>query len=212
MTNLTSLSLMKPHLSRFFHWLIAIFGNSNPGIIPSDQDEERMVSRAVKDPQAFEFLYLKYVDRIYGYHLSRAGSREEAEDLTSLTFLAALEGISTYRRQGSFSAWIFSIARRKLIDHYRRPKNIPLEFAKPTDNNLDDVIDFRLTLQQISQAFLDIAPDRVEALCLRVFGQLSTSETGKILSKSDGAVRNLVYRAIQDIRETFPVFAEMEDE
>lgn len=212
MTNLTSLYLMKPRLSWFSRRLIAIFGNTNPGTESGDQDEEQMVSRAVKDPQAFEVLYRKYVDRIYGYHLSRTGSREEAEDLTSLTFLAALEGISAYRGQGSFSAWIFSIARRKLMDHYRQPKNIPLEYAKSTENNLDEIIDFRLTLQQISQAFLYIAPDRVEALCLRIFGQLSTSETGKILSKSDGAVRNLVYRALQDIRETIPVVVEMEDE
>lgn len=211
MTNLTSLYLMKPNLSRFSRWLFAIFGIVNLGTESVDQEEELIVSRAVKDPRAFEVLYLKYVDRVYGYLLSRIGSREEAEDLTSQTFLAALEGIAGYRRQGSFSAWIFGIARRKLIDHYRRPKNVPLEFMETSDNNLDDVIDLRLTLQQISQAFLNIAPDRVEALCLRIFGQLSTAETGQILSKSDGAVRNLVYRAIQDLRETFPVFVEMED-
>jgi RNA polymerase sigma-70 factor (ECF subfamily) len=165
----------------------------------------------VKDPQAFEDLYRKYVDRVYVYLLARSGSREEAEDLTSQTFLAALEGISGYRRQGSFAAWIFSIARRKLIDHYRRPRNVPLEFVEPADDNLEDLIDLRLTMQQISQAFLSIAPDRVEALSLRIFGQLSAAETGQILSKSEGAVRNLVYRALQEIREYIPVFVEMED-
>lgn len=211
MTNLNSLYLMKPRLARFSRWLFTNFGNADPGTVSSDQNEEQLVSRAAKDPQAFEDLYRKYVDRVYVFLLSRTGSREEAEDLTSQTFLAALEGISGYRRQGSFAAWIFSIARRKLIDHYRRPKNVPLEFAESSENNLDDVIDLRLTLQQISQAFLNIAPDRVEALSLRIFGQLSAAETGQILSKSEGAVRNLVYRALQEIRETIPVFVEMED-
>jgi RNA polymerase sigma-70 factor (ECF subfamily) len=181
-------------------------------MVSDDHHEDLLVSQAVKDPQAFEDLYRKYVDRVYVYLLARTGSREEAEDLTSQTFLAALEGISSYRRQGSFAAWIFSIARRKLIDHYRRPKHVPLELAESSDSNLEDVIDLRLTMQQISRAFLNIAPDRVEAVCLRIFGQLSAAETGQILSKSEGAVRNLVYRALQEIREYIPVFVEMEDE
>jgi RNA polymerase sigma-70 factor (ECF subfamily) len=212
MTNLNCLYWLKPRHSWFSGWLFSIFGNTNRGTLPGDHNEDLLVSLAVKDPQAFEDLYRKYVDRVYVYHLARTTSREEAEDLTSQTFLAALEGISGYRKQGSFAAWIFSIARRKLVDHYRRPKNVPLEFAEPTESNLDDEIDLRLSLQQINHAFLNIAPDRVEALCLRIFGQLSTAETGQILSKSEGAVRNLVYRALQDIRENIPVFVEMEDE
>jgi RNA polymerase sigma-70 factor (ECF subfamily) len=212
MTNLTSLFSIKPRLTWFSLWLFLVPGNSSLGKYSDDHYEEQLVSRAVKDPQAFEDLYQKYVDRVYVYLLARSGSREEAEDLTSQTFLAALEGISSYRRQGSFAAWIFSIARRKLIDHYRRPKQVPLEYAESSDSNLEDIIDFRLTMQQINQAFLNIAPDRVEALCLRIFGQLSAAETGQILSRSEGAVRNLVYRALQEIRECIPVFVEMEDE
>lgn len=212
MTNLTSLFSIKPRLTWFSLWLFLVPGNSSLGKNSDDHYEEQLVSRAVKDPQAFEDLYQKYVDRVYVYLLARSGSREEAEDLTSQTFLAALEGISSYRRQGSFAAWIFSIARRKLIDHYRRPKQVPLEYAESSDSNLEDIIDFRLTMQQINQAFLNIAPDRVEALCLRIFGQLSAAETGQILSRSEGAVRNLVYRALQEIRECIPVFVEMEDE
>jgi RNA polymerase sigma-70 factor, ECF subfamily len=212
MTNLSSTISMKSWVTRRFSWFFIAFGVLNQDYSHDEIQENLLVSQAVKDPQAFDDLYRRYVDRIYVYHLARTSSQEEAEDLTSQTFLAALEGISGYRRQGSFAAWLFSIARRKLVDHYRLPKSVPLELAESSINNLEDAIDHRLTMQQISQALLTLAPDRMEALLLRVFGQLSAVETGLVLSKSDGAIRNLVYRALQDLRQQFPTVVEMEEE
>ena len=212
MTNLTSTILMKTWLTRSFSWFFSVIGGLDQDSSRDEVEENLLISQAVKDPQAFDDLYRRYIDRIYVYHLARTSSQEEAEDLTSQTFLAALEGISGYRRQGSFAAWLFSIARRKLVDHYRLPKNVPLEAVKISMSNLEEAIDHRLTMQQISQALLSLAPDRMEALLLRVFGQLSAAETGLVLSKSDGAVRTLVYRALQDLRQQFPAAVEMEEE
>jgi RNA polymerase sigma-70 factor, ECF subfamily len=212
MTNLTSTFFRKSWLTQSFSWFFIAFGVIDQEPSRDEMDENLLVSRAVKDPRAFDDLYRRYVDRVYVYHLARTNSREEAEDLTSQTFLAALEGISGFRRQGSFAAWLFSIARRKLVDHYRLPKNVPLELAESSINNLEEAIDHRLTMQQISQALLSLAPDRMEALLLRVFGQLSAMEAGIVLSKSEGAVRTLVYRALQDLRQQFPAVIEMEEE
>ena len=177
----------------------------------SEEEEKRLTQDAIQDPQAFDALYRRYVDRVYAFHLVRTNSREEAEDLTSQTFLAALEGIAGYRRQSSFPVWLFSIARRKLIDHYRRPVNMPLELVDETNTGLEEAVDHRLQLQQVSSALSRIDRERGEALSLRIFGQLNTTEISHLLSKSEGAVRNLVYRALQDLRRYLEIEKEMEE-
>ncbi len=192
-------------------WIISLFSPPATGRELSPWDEENLVKRAVRDPQAFDDLYRCYVNRVYAYHLVRTGSREEAEDLTSQTFLSALEGLSTYRHQGSFPVWLFSIARRKLADHYRQQSPQPLDLTDTAVFGLEEAVDQRLRLQQVSAVLHSIEPDRVEALSLRVFGQMNTTEISRLLSRSEGAVRNLVYRALQDLRAKLVVETETEE-
>ncbi len=177
----------------------------------SPEQEAEIISNAIRDPQAFDELYRQNVNRVYAYHLIRTGSREEAEDLTSQTFLAALEGLQGYRRQGNFSVWLFGIARRKLADHYRRPTPLPLEMAENLNGLIEEAIDHKLRLDEINRSLQTMDPERVEALTLRVYGQLSSSEIARLLSKSEGAVRNLVYRALQDLRKNLVCEYEMEE-
>lgn len=119
MTNLITTLHPKFRQNDFFHILVRLFSGASITDMDVETDEEQLVFQAAKDPQAFDELYRKYVNRVYAYHLVRTANREEAEDLTSLTFLAALEGIKGYRHQSCFPVWLFGIARRKLIDHYR---------------------------------------------------------------------------------------------
>jgi RNA polymerase sigma-70 factor, ECF subfamily len=212
MNNTYLASLKRPSLFVFFREMIWSFFNINSSSKMTSEQMDELITRAVRDPQAFDDLYRLYVDRIYTYHLVRTNSREEAEDLTSQTFLAALEGISGYCRQGAFAVWLFGIARRKLVDHYRQPASLPLDLAEDLTGRLEDDIDHKLRLQQVSRALTKIEPDRVEALSLRIFGQLSTSEISRMLSKSEGAVRNLVYRALLDLRKQLVSDMEMEEE
>lgn len=211
MTNITIMSMKKNVLSVYLcKVVLALLAPASLNGLNREQ-EERLVFRAVQDPQAFDELYRHYVDRVYAYHLVRTNSREEAEDLTSQTFLAALEGINGYRRQSSFPVWLFGIARHKLVDHYRRPASLPLESAQDLNDTLEDTVDHRLRLQQVCRALMEIDLDRVEALSLRIFGQLDTTEISRLLSKSEGAVRNLVYRALQDLRRHLVTDTEMEE-
>ena len=87
--------------------------------IDQNTEDSRLVADAQKDLRAFNALYLKYVNPVFRYALSRIGARPEAEDATAQTFLAALEGFGRYRDDGRFAAWLFGIARRKTLDHFR---------------------------------------------------------------------------------------------
>ncbi len=211
MTNLTIFLTRKTAPPGFLTWLWQILFNIAPEGELSPEREAELVTSAVRDPQAFDELYRRYVSRVYAYHLIRTASREEAEDLTSQTFLAALEGLAGYRKQGNFAVWLFSIACRKLADHYRRPTPLPIEMAEVLGDPIEDDIDHKMRLDDVNRTLQTMDPERVEALSLRVYGQLSSAEIARLLSRSEGAARNLVYRALQDLRKSLVPGYEMEE-
>lgn len=170
----------------------------------SSLEDARLAQYARTDPEAFAELYRRHVRSIYRYHLAHTGNVRDAEDLTSQTFVAALEGIRSYRGQGPCITWLIGIASRKRARFFRgsRPE-VPLEAALqipaptlPTDKAAAR----RLRMEQIVTALRSISPDRAEALILCFFSELSPAEAGLVLGKSDTAVRMLISRGLQDLR------------
>jgi RNA polymerase sigma-70 factor (ECF subfamily) len=72
-------------------------------------DDADLVARAQVDREAFALLYRRYLDPVHRYYYRRLGSREAAEDATSLVFTKAFTALPTYRT-GSFRSWLFAIA------------------------------------------------------------------------------------------------------
>jgi RNA polymerase sigma-70 factor, ECF subfamily len=162
------------------------------------------VTTAARDETLAAALYTEYEARIFRYIAARTGSLAEAEDLTSQTFLKALEGLRRGQVPQNETAWLFGIARHVLADHYRGlRKHASLDDADTVANpaiRLDDDISMRMEMERVARALASIAPDRAEALALRIFGNLSTIEVARIMGKSPGAVKVLVFRATQDLR------------
>lgn len=184
-----------------------------PSINPP-ADESALAHEARFRKEAFAELYRRYVTNIYRYHMAHTGNVKDAEDLTSQTFMAALEGIHTYRGSGSFIAWLMGIASKKRALFFRglRPY-LPLEAAQhvPAPEPLTDQAAFlRLEIETISCALRGLSPDRTEAIILRFFGGLTNSETGRVLGKSEAAVKMLLARGLQDLRERTSLALEVE--
>jgi RNA polymerase sigma-70 factor (ECF subfamily) len=167
-------------------------------------DDAHLAYLARTDADAFAELYRRHVTSVYRYHMAHTGEIKDAEDLTSQTFMAALEGIRSYRGTGSFTAWIMGIASRKRALFFRgsRPE-VPLEAAHhipasslPTDKAAAR----RLQMEQVHQALKQISPERAEALILCFFGGLRPAEAGQILKKSEAAVKMLISRGLHDLR------------
>ena len=179
-----------------------------------DEAEVDLAQRAMTDIEAFAELYRRHLTRVYRYLVAHVGNSKDAEDLTSQTFLAALEGIGSFRGSGSFAAWILGIASRKRLMFYRGSKpEVPLEDAihypspeLPTDRAAAQ----RLQLESISHALRKLSPDRAEALILTYFGGLSQAEAGRVLHKSEAAVKMLISRGRQDLRERTSLALEVE--
>ncbi len=168
-------------------------------------DDLALARNAIADVDAFAALYRQYVTRVYRYHMAHTGNIKDAEDLTSQTFLSALEGLRSYRGDGSFAAWILGIAAKKRLMYFRgRKPEVPLDAALhipspglPTDKEAYQ----RLRLEAVSQALRKIPVERAEAVVLSYFGGLSNQEIGAMLRKSEAAVKMLVSRGLQDLSE-----------
>ena len=172
---------------------------------PSAQDDETLAQQARSDPQAFAELYGRFLDRVYRFILIRTGSVQDAQDLTSQTFLAALESIDRYGSRGSFGGWLFGIARHKVADHYRRRRiDVPLddvEWMHHPDPSPEEIADARLQLARVSRALQSLDGQQAEALALRVFGELCASEVGQVMGKTENAVKMLVHRGLRKLQE-----------
>jgi RNA polymerase sigma-70 factor (ECF subfamily) len=169
-------------------------------------DDARLAQQARVDPEAFAELYRRHVGSIYRYHLAHTGNVNDAEDLTSQTFMAALEGIRSYRGTGPYITWLIGIASHKRARFFRRggsKPDVPLDAARhlPTPSlPTDKAATRRLHMDQILGALHSLSPDRAEALILCFFSGLSFAEAGKVLRKSEGAVKMLISRGLQDLR------------
>ena len=182
----------------------------------ASMDDAGLAQQARTDPQAFAELYRRHVRSIYRYHLAHTGNIKDAEDLTSQTFMAALEGIRSFRGTGPYITWLIGIASRKRALFFRGKKpEVSLDAALhiPTPSLPTDKAAARhLQMEQILGALRNISPECAEALILCFVSELSTAEAGLVLGKSEAAVRMLISRGLQDLRSRTSLALEVDYE
>lgn len=174
--------------------------------LPSPAPTENLAAlaeAAQRDPAAFGRLYDHYVQPIYRYLRGRVDTVAEAEDLTSQTFIAAYEGLAAYRERGHFSAWLFRIARSKLVDHFRtHRREVPLEV-------IEDWAEAGEVLGQsarsdaadtLARLIARLEPEQRDLIHLRYVADLSYAEIGAVLGKSEGAVKKSLYRVLATLK------------
>ena len=182
----------------------------------SSTDDARLAQQACSDPQAFAELYRRHVRSIYRYHLAHTGDVRDAEDLTSQTFMAALEGIRSFRGTAPYITWLVGIASRKRALFFRGKKpQVSFDEALHlpyTGLPTDKAAARRLQIDQIFHALKTISQDRAEAIILCFFSELSTAEAALVLRKSEAAIRMLLSRGLHDLRTRTSFALEVNDE
>lgn len=132
--------------------------------------------------EAFAVLYRRHVERVYRYLLYRVRNVQEAQDLTSETFVEVMRGLKRYRRDGHFAAWVIGIARYNANDHFRRRRIVTsldvMADLPESGDSPDATAEQRLTVEQVCRALEKINPDRAEAIRLQMFAELSAAEIG----------------------------------
>lgn len=170
---------------------------------PTVEEEAALVEAARRDPEAFAALYRRYLTPVYRYLLHRSSNVHDAEDLTAQVFLEALEGLAAhrYRKGGCFAAWLFTIARRRLVDFYRQRPCAPLGDPPSPEPGLMAAIEKGEDLQRLDRLLARLDEDRQELLRLRFSAGLSFAEIGLLEGRSEAAVKMALYRALDFLRE-----------
>ena len=166
-------------------------------VTPDDPGEQALVEAARADPARFLELYDRHVLRVYAYVLRRSRDRAEAEEVTSEVFHRALANLDRYEWRGiPFVAWLYRIAAHELAD--RRHDAGRVSGAQPPDLPApDEDLERRVALYQL----VDRLPDDQRRVIELRFGEgRSIREAAETLGRSEGAIKQLQRRAIENLR------------
>jgi RNA polymerase sigma-70 factor, ECF subfamily len=166
-----------------------------------DADERLQVEAAQQDPAKFGELYERHFERVYAFILRRVHDRAAAEDVTAEVFHKALAGLSAFQFRGvPFGAWLLRIAANAIADRYRREtrevpvaEHVPEPSIEPDAHESDRYADvFR---------FVDGLPaDQRRVIVERFVEHRSIREIAGRLNRTEGAVKQLQFRALQNLR------------
>jgi RNA polymerase sigma-70 factor, ECF subfamily len=168
-------------------------------------DDRLLVEAAKKDPSRFAELYELNFDRVYAYVARRVGDRDVAQDLTSDVFHKALASIASFEWRGvPFAGWLLRIAANMIVDRSKRSgrevsgqddlQDLPDSGAQPKLEQIDQHARlFRLVDQ--------LPPDQRRVIGMRFAEEKSIREIAQELGRSEGAVKQLQFRALQNLRD-----------
>ena len=155
----------------------------------------------------FGKIYDKNVDAVYRFVFFKVNSEEIAQDLTSEAFL---KGWEAFQKEGNNienpRAFIYRIARNLVIDYYRRKDRtqiIPVEDLWVTDPgpSLEEKVLLNSDFEKVKTALNGLKDNYQNVIIMRYIEGMSTKEISKITRKSDGAVRVLLHRALESLRQ-----------
>ncbi len=165
--------------------------------------ENRLIARFRQgETEALGALFEMHADRVYAYSRHMLRNKEDAEEVTTETFVKAFQHALSYRAEGAFTAWLFRIARNLCLDRMRQPCLTGLEPAY-----LDDLCDDKSTEQQtetkvvVNQALEMLHEDYRMILMLCDIQQWDAQEAALIMDRSLPATKSLLYRARRALKE-----------
>ncbi len=173
---------------------------------PVEGAEEALILRAmVGDEVAFTRLYDTHYDRVYRYTLRLVRRVEDAEDLTQRVFLQAWRGLGRYRRTGSpFVAWLITIAHNQTMSFFRSHKQeARLEYDLLDEDEAGAPLETQRDLDEqeiLREAILQLGPEQQQVITMHFFEGFKYDEIAASLGKSEGNVRVIQHRALQQLR------------
>jgi len=164
---------------------------------PEAQQERALVEAAQADPARFLEIYERHFHRVWAYVIRRTGQRAEAEDVTSEVFRRALENLGDYEWRGApFFAWLLKIAANTIANRWQKT-------GRETGDAPPDIAEHDADLERRAMVFelierLPYAQRRV--IELRYLEERSLLEIADELGKTEGAVKQLQRRALEQLR------------
>jgi len=157
------------------------------------------------DEPAVEALYQKYYPKIYNYAFLQMGDAQASEDLASDVMLKMIESMHKYTFRGlPFGAWVFRIARNRLIDlHRRRRRQGEVDLSGSLSSALASphvLAERALERGQIQVALKHLTDEQRQVIVLKFIQGFDNRSIGKIMGRSEGAIKSLQHRALGALR------------
>ena len=167
----------------------------------SEPADKLLVESAQQDPRRFADLYAAHFDRVYAIVARRVGSRLDAQDVTSEVFQQALANLGRYEWRGvPFAAWLYRIAANAVTDHHARAARARA-LESPADLDMPQDIEHAEHRASLFRAVRALPPDQRQVIELRFAEGRSVAEIATAMRRSEGAVKQLQFRAIKTLRQ-----------
>jgi RNA polymerase sigma factor (sigma-70 family) len=173
-------------------------------------DHELMLAVRDGDLDCMGELFERHHGPLFGYLSKLTGNRTSAEDISQTVFQRMLKYRHTYRDEGSFTAWMYHLARRCATDHYRKSSSAPvgvdpsaLEAHADPSLGADESAAARDDRDLLHRALGRLDRDDREVLLLSRLQELSFAEVAGILECSAGAARVRAHRALRTLRDHY---------
>jgi len=170
--------------------------------LKNEVDERLLIEAAQRDPARFAELYELNFERVYAYIVRRVRDRAETEDLTAEVFHHALANLPRFEWRGiPFAAWLLRIASNLISDRRQRSgrevgDNETIDAAQVSPAEIEDVVR-RAPLFHL----VDMLPaEQRRVVVLRFVDQKSVKEVARAIRKTEGAVKQLQFRALSSLR------------
>jgi RNA polymerase sigma-70 factor, ECF subfamily len=160
----------------------------------------------VKEKHAkFKKYYKSHMPKIYRYVFFRVGQNKAlTEDLVSEIFLKALEKLEQFDDTGSFTAWIYGIAKNHVIDHYRKHRKAvsldEIENIIPSGHETEKIAGQKINAAHLQFALEKLPEKKKELIMLRYFAGNSFKQIAKIIKKDETAARVATHRALKELK------------
>ena len=166
------------------------------------------VGPAILDASTFAELYQGYTYAVFNYCMFRANDRAVAEDLTADTFERAWKARRRYRpERAAFSTWLFTIARRVVIDWQRRQARRSLFrfWEQPAETLPSPELQMEETEQQrrLRRLVHALSPAEQELIALKFGAGMTNREIAPVIGKSETAVGTMLYRLMKKLRTSW---------
>lgn len=166
----------------------------------TEADERALVEAAQRDPARFADLYERHFDRVYAFVVRRVRDRHAAEDVTSEVFKQALANLPRFEWRGvPFAAWLFRIAANAIVDRAKRASREVL-VADPEDRAENPGFPEVEQHARVFRLVRALPEDQRRVIEMRFTEQRSIREIALALERSEGAVKQLQFRALESLR------------
>ncbi|MGE0679997.1 MAG: RNA polymerase sigma factor [Candidatus Binatia bacterium] len=199
-------------------------------VTPHDDPDVQLMLRFQKGEMgAFQQLFNKYSSSVVNFAFRFVGSRERAEELAQEVFLQVYRWQDRYEPRAKFSTWLFKIANNHCLNEVRKGEykvsHESLDLRRDSEGDErerdlpdtnprkgDDILAAKQTADKIQTILRRLPESQRSALMLSRLEGLSYQEVAEVLGTTEKAVKSLVFRATQSLREGLQEFLESHDD